>query len=61
MSNELNQAAERLPRIEAMIAQLKAAGWTEVRATLWKCPYGWHYRGPHHAWKVMQKMKATKQ
>jgi len=49
------------PRIETMIAELKAAGWIEVRETLWKCPYGWHYRGPYHAWKVMQKMKAGEQ
>ena len=42
------------PRIEVMMAQLKAAGWTEVRSTLWQSPNGVLYRGPYHAWKVMK-------
>lgn len=37
--------------------ELNAAGWKEVRMFVWKSPWGALYRGPAHAWKVMESVK----
>ena len=38
-------------------AELTDAGWTRTRFDLWKSPHGDLYRGPFHAWKVMNSIK----
>lgn len=42
------------PTIEDMVSDLKAAGWQEIRLTVWRAPGGAYYRGPFGAWKVLQ-------
>ncbi len=45
-----------MPSIEEQVAQLKAAGWKQMRPSwMWKSPSGALWLGPHGAWKEMNK------
>jgi len=41
------------PTIEQMIEELRLAGWTRLRANIWRAPQGGLFRGPYGAWKAM--------
>jgi hypothetical protein len=48
--------------VEQMIAELKAAGWTEGRyGTMWKSPEGTQHRGPYSAWRTMLARKRCRE
>lgn len=49
---QFEQNADRWQR------ELREAGWIEVRTTIWKAPGGELFRGPYHAWQVLNKRKA---
>lgn len=53
MTKELAIKVTDTPTIWDMVAALHAAGWTEIRKTVWQSPGGGLYRGPCGAWKAM--------
>jgi hypothetical protein len=46
-------AGRRYLSPEAMATALIAAGWTRVKATLWRSPGGLYFRGPAGAYRKM--------
>ena len=44
--------------VELWIAELTAAGWTEVRVNVWRRPDGALFRGPYGAWCQLQNPDA---
>ncbi len=45
-------------KIDLMIAELKAAGWTPVKATRWRDPHGNLHIGPAGAYRVLKAFQA---
>jgi hypothetical protein len=39
--------------------ELRAAGWTSTRRTVWRAPCGCLYRGPYGAWCKMVAIRAN--
>ncbi len=52
MTPAQDRAAE--PSIEQKQAELLAAGWTRISATLWRSPDYGLFTGPHGAWMQMK-------
>lgn len=42
---------------EQWTAELRAAGWVEVRLNVWRSPQGWLFRGPYGAWCEMLRQQ----
>jgi hypothetical protein len=43
--------------VDRWVRELRDAGWTEYRSTIWKAPGGELFRGPYHAWQIMTQRK----
>lgn len=44
--------------IDRMVVELKAAGWTPVKATRWRDPHGNLHVGPAGAYRVLKAFQA---
>jgi len=45
-------------KIDRMVAELKAAGWTQVRLNRWRDPNGNLHTGPAGAYRVLKAFQA---
>ena len=55
-ANRIVATVGERPSIEQMESDLKAAGWSRVRRTVWKSPDRGYFIGPFGAWKSMKRI-----